>query len=151
MYMVHCPAIRHLPCTMYTAWLLIRLCDKKINACLLEYSHVAFLGHTWQWKKPTTCVFMLYTFNLYPRQHTCHCPCQSSSKSSCSLGILLYPRLLDPQHLKRIWIGQEQYMMPLAPLCEYPEPWFWKVAGRGNGFHQVPLVNSRAGRPGALK
>ena len=63
-YMVHGPAIRHVPCTMYTTGLLIKLCDKKINACLLDYSHVAFLGHTWQWKKPTTRFFMLYMFNL---------------------------------------------------------------------------------------
>ena len=45
-YMVHNPAIRHVPCTMYTKWLLIKLCDKKVNACLLEYLHFAFLGHT---------------------------------------------------------------------------------------------------------
>ena len=42
-YMVHGPDIRHVPCTMYTTWLLIKLCDKKMNVCLLEYSHVAFL------------------------------------------------------------------------------------------------------------
>ena len=33
-------------------------------------------------------------------------------------------RLLHPQHLDGIWIGQHQYRMPLAPLSEYPEPWF---------------------------
>ena len=30
-------------------------------------------------------------------------------------------RLLHPQHLDRIWIGQDQYRMPLAPLSEYPK------------------------------
>ena len=39
-----------------------------MNACLLKYSHVAFLGHTRQWKKPTKRVFMLYTFNLCQSQ-----------------------------------------------------------------------------------
>ena len=34
--MVHGPAIRHVPWTMYNTWLLIKLCDKKRNACLLE-------------------------------------------------------------------------------------------------------------------
>ena len=63
--MVHGPEISHVPCTMYTTWLLIKECDKRINACLLEYTHVAFLGHTRQWKNPTIRVFMLYTFNLY--------------------------------------------------------------------------------------
>ena len=33
-------------------------------------------------------------------------------------------RLLHPKHLDGIWIGQDQYRMPLAPLGEYPEPWF---------------------------
>ena len=33
-------------------------------------------------------------------------------------------RLLHPQHLDGIWIGQDQYRMPLAPLSEYPEAWF---------------------------
>ena len=65
--MEHGSDISHVKCTVYTAWLLIKWCDKKMNACLMEYSHVAFLGHTWEWKKPTTCVFMLYTFNLYNR------------------------------------------------------------------------------------
>ena len=37
---------------------------------------------------------------------------------------LLYTRLLHPQHLDGIWIGQDQYRMPLASLSEYPEPWF---------------------------
>ena len=50
---------------MYTKWLLIKLCDKKVNVCLLEYAHIAFPGHTQEWKKPTTWVFMLYTFNIY--------------------------------------------------------------------------------------
>ena len=31
-------------------------------------------------------------------------------------------RLLHPKHLDGIWIGQDQYRMPLAPLSEYPEP-----------------------------
>ena len=31
-------------------------------------------------------------------------------------------RLLHPQHLDEIWIGQDQYRMPLASLSEYPEP-----------------------------
>ena len=26
--------------------------------------------------------------------------------------------------LDGIWIGQDQCRMPLAPLSEYPEPWF---------------------------
>ena len=94
--MVHCPAIRHVPCTMYTIWLLIKLCDKKMNVCLLEYSHVAFLGHAWQWKNPTICVFMLYTFNLYPkswfiwrlmRHHiTCHLPCPVYPNSATTVA-----------------------------------------------------------------
>ena len=33
-------------------------------------------------------------------------------------------RLLHPQHLDGIWIGLIQYRLPLAPPCEYPEPWF---------------------------
>ena len=33
-------------------------------------------------------------------------------------------RLLHPKHLDGIWIGQDQYRMPIAPLGEYPEPWF---------------------------
>ena len=32
-------------------------------------------------------------------------------------------RLLHPQHLDGIWIGQDQYRLPLAPLYEFPEPW----------------------------
>ena len=32
-------------------------------------------------------------------------------------------RLLHPQHLDGIWIGQDQYRLPLAPLNEFPEPW----------------------------
>ena len=40
----------------------------------------------------------------------------------------IYSRLLHPQHLDGIWIGQNQYRLPLAPLTEYPEPWCWKVA-----------------------
>ena len=32
-------------------------------------------------------------------------------------------RLLHPQNLDGIWIGQNQYRLPLAPLNEYPEPW----------------------------
>ena len=35
----------------------------------------------------------------------------------------LQTRLLQPQHLGRIWIGQNQYMLLLAPLNEFPEPW----------------------------
>ena len=31
-------------------------------------------------------------------------------------------RLLHPQHLDGIWIGQDQYRMPLASLSEYPNP-----------------------------
>ena len=38
---------------------------------------------------------------------------------------------LHPQYLDGIWIGQDEYRMPLVPLSEYPEPWFWKIAGRG--------------------
>ena len=33
-------------------------------------------------------------------------------------------RLLHPQYLDGIWIGQDQYRMPLTPLSEYPEAWF---------------------------
>ena len=33
-------------------------------------------------------------------------------------------RLLHPQHLDGIWIGQDQYRMPLNSLSDYPEPWF---------------------------
>ena len=43
-----------------------------------------------------------------------------------SIGI----RLLHPKRLDRIWIGQNQYRLPLAPLNEYPEPWRLKVADR---------------------
>ena len=32
-------------------------------------------------------------------------------------------RLLHPQHLEGIWIGQDQQRLPLAPLNEFPEPW----------------------------
>ena len=32
-------------------------------------------------------------------------------------------RLLHSQHLDKIWIGQNQYRLPLAPLSKYPEPW----------------------------
>ena len=39
-------------------------------------------------------------------------------------------RLLPPQHLCGIWIGQDQYRLPLAPLNEFPEPWCWKMSGR---------------------
>ena len=59
---------RHVPWKVYTTWLLIKSCDKKMNVCLLEYSCVAFLGHTRQWKKPKTIVFMLYTFILQHQQ-----------------------------------------------------------------------------------
>ena len=40
------------------------MCDKEPFACHLECSNILFPGHTRQWKKPTTRVFMLYTFNL---------------------------------------------------------------------------------------
>ena len=40
-------------------------------------------------------------------------------------------RLLHPQHLDRIWIGQDQYRLPLAPLNEFPEPCCLKMSGRG--------------------
>ena len=36
---------------------------------------------------------------------------------------MVYTRLLHPQHLDGIWIGQNQYRLPLAPLNEFPEPW----------------------------
>ena len=39
-------------------------------------------------------------------------------------------RSLHPQHLDGIWIGQDQYRLPLAPLNEFPEPWCWKISGR---------------------
>ena len=39
-------------------------------------------------------------------------------------------RLLHPQHLDRIWIRQDQYRLPLAPINEFPEPWSWKTSGR---------------------
>ena len=32
-------------------------------------------------------------------------------------------RLLHPQHLDGIWIGQNKSRLPLAPLNEFPEPW----------------------------
>ena len=38
-------------------------------------------------------------------------------------------RLLHPQRLDGIWIGQDQYRLPLAPLNEFPEPWCWKISG----------------------
>ena len=44
--------------------------------------------------------------------------------SSTSYLLRLYIRLLHPQHLDEIWIEQGQHRMPLAPLSEYPEPWF---------------------------
>jgi hypothetical protein len=40
-------------------------------------------------------------------------------------------RLLHPQHWDGIWIGQDQYRLPLAPLNEFPEPWCWKISRRG--------------------
>ena len=44
-------------------------------------------------------------------------PCWDWRDVSCS-------RLLHPQHFDGIWIRQDQYRMPLAPLSEYSEPWF---------------------------
>ena len=35
----------------------------------------------------------------------------------------VYTSLLHPQHLGGIWIGLNQYRLPLAPLNEYPKPW----------------------------
>ena len=35
----------------------------------------------------------------------------------------VHARLLHPQHLDGIWIGQDQYRLPLAPLNDFPEPW----------------------------
>ena len=55
--------VKHVPWQGYTAWVLIILCDKELNMWHLECSHVVFLGHTRPWKKPTTRLFMLYTFN----------------------------------------------------------------------------------------
>ena len=39
-------------------------------------------------------------------------------------------RLLHPQHLDGIWIGQDQYRLHLAPINEFPEPWCWKISER---------------------
>ena len=50
------------PCTLHGCW---SNCVIRKGMRVFWYSHVAFPGHTRQWKKPTTCVFMLYTFNLY--------------------------------------------------------------------------------------
>ena len=50
---------------------------------------------------------------------------------SCHFQNWFLSRLLHPKKINGIWIGQDQYRMPLGPLSEYPEPWFWKVAGRG--------------------
>ena len=33
----------------------------------------------------------------------------------------IHTRLLHPQHLDGIWIGQDQCRVPLAPLNEFPE------------------------------
>ena len=35
----------------------------------------------------------------------------------------ILPKLLHPQHLDGIWVGQDQYRLPLGPLDEFPEPW----------------------------
>ena len=35
----------------------------------------------------------------------------------------ILPKLLDPQHLGGIWVGKDQYRLPLAPLNDFPEPW----------------------------
>ena len=32
-------------------------------------------------------------------------------------------RLLHPQDLDGIWIVQDQYRLPIAPLIQFPEPW----------------------------
>ena len=56
---------KNVPWQGYTARLLVILCDRELMSWHLEYSHAVFLGHTWPWKKPTTHVFMLYTFSLY--------------------------------------------------------------------------------------
>ena len=41
----------------------------------------------------------------------------------CTVKVAVCTRLLHPQHLDGIWIGQNRYRLPLAPLNEYPEPW----------------------------
>ena len=41
---VHGTRSSHLACTMYHVHYMVA--DKKVNTCLLEYSHVAFLGQT---------------------------------------------------------------------------------------------------------
>ena len=53
-------------------------------------------------------------------------------------------RLLHPQHLDGIWIGQNQYRLPYAPLSEYPEPWFWKVAdGQSRALASLGALRSK--------
>ena len=40
-------------------------------------------------------------------------------------------RLLHPQHLDGICTGQHPYRLPYDTLSEYPEPWSWKISGKG--------------------
>ena len=52
-----------------------------------------------------------------------HFVSKSMNIKSCIVSKTVDSRLLHPQHLDGIWIGQNQYRLPLAPLNEYPEPW----------------------------
>ena len=56
------------------------------------------------------------------------CPRQEGKEGIVQEGRRVKSRLIHPQHLGGIWIGQNQYRLPLAPLNEYPESWCWKVA-----------------------
>ena len=50
---------------MYTVVLPIGMCDKGSHMCPLKCAHVAFLAYTWQCKKATTRLFLLYMSNFY--------------------------------------------------------------------------------------
>ena len=39
-------------------------------------------------------------------------------------------KFLYPQHLDGIWTGQTLHRLTYAPVNEYPEPLYWKLAGR---------------------
>ena len=56
---------------------------------------------------------------------------QVSTREQPSVHCTMYTRLLHPKHLDGIWIGQDQYRLPLAPLNEFPDPWCGKMSGRG--------------------
>ena len=59
------------------------------------------------------------------------CALCSVQRAACSVQRAVFSvkctvcsRFLQPRPLGGIWIGQNQYRLPLAPLNEYPEPWW---------------------------